>query len=209
VSAEKILLVKKHPLSVRWTHWINFPLLTVMVWSGLCIYWANPEYGMPQEWLDALGLQFKLAEGLSWHWPFAFIFTVNGILYSIFLLSTRHWRFLFPNPADFKDALLVAAHDFHLLKQAPATNGKYNAAQKLAYFFVFLFGVLMVGTGFAIYKPTQLNWLLKLFGGYTVARYIHFYITIAFILFFCIHIAQVIRAGWNNFRAMVTGLEKK
>ena len=27
------------------------------------------------------------------------------------------------------------------------------------------------------------------------------------VLFFVIHIAQVIRAGWNNFRAMVTGYE--
>jgi len=27
------------------------------------------------------------------------------------------------------------------------------------------------------------------------------------VLFFCIHIAQVIRAGWNNCRAMVTGYE--
>jgi hypothetical protein len=27
------------------------------------------------------------------------------------------------------------------------------------------------------------------------------------VVFFVIHIAQVIRAGWNNFRAMVTGFE--
>jgi hypothetical protein len=27
------------------------------------------------------------------------------------------------------------------------------------------------------------------------------------VLFFVVHIAQVIRAGWNNFRAMVTGYE--
>jgi hypothetical protein len=27
------------------------------------------------------------------------------------------------------------------------------------------------------------------------------------VLFFVVHIAQVMRAGWNNFRAMVTGYE--
>ena len=26
-------------------------------------------------------------------------------------------------------------------------------------------------------------------------------------MFFVVHIVQVIRAGWNNFRAMVTGVE--
>ncbi len=35
----------------------------------------------------------------------------------------------------------------------------------------------------------------------------HFALTIGYVLFFVIHIAQVIRAGWNNFRAMVAGYE--
>ena len=35
---------KKHPLAIRWFHWINFPVLAVMLWSGLLIYWANDVY---------------------------------------------------------------------------------------------------------------------------------------------------------------------
>ena len=37
-------LVKKHPLAIRWFHWINFPLLLLMIWSGILIYWAYPVY---------------------------------------------------------------------------------------------------------------------------------------------------------------------
>jgi len=37
-------IVKKHSLAVRWLHWINFPLLAVMIWSGLLIYLANDVY---------------------------------------------------------------------------------------------------------------------------------------------------------------------
>jgi len=37
-------LAPKHPLAVRWFHWLNFPLLALMVWSGILIYWANPIY---------------------------------------------------------------------------------------------------------------------------------------------------------------------
>ena len=33
-------LEKKHTLAVRWLHWVNFPLLAMMIWSGLLIYWA-------------------------------------------------------------------------------------------------------------------------------------------------------------------------
>jgi hypothetical protein len=34
----------KHPLAIRWCHWVNFPLLALMIWSGLWIYWANDVY---------------------------------------------------------------------------------------------------------------------------------------------------------------------
>ena len=39
-------LEMKHPLAIRWLHWINFPLLTLMIWSGMLIYWANPVYSI-------------------------------------------------------------------------------------------------------------------------------------------------------------------
>jgi hypothetical protein len=44
-------------------------------------------------------------------------------------------------------------------------------------------------------------------GGYPMARLEHFALTIGYVAFFVIHIAQVARAGWNNFRAMVIGIE--
>ena len=77
---------------------------------------------------------------------------------------------------------------------------------------ILLPGVILLGagslvTGLAIYKPTQLAWLTSLLGGYAWARGEHFALTIGYVLFFIIHIAQVTRAGWNNFRAMVTGYE--
>ncbi len=36
-------LVEKHPLAIRWFHWVNFPLLTAMIVSGLMIYWATSD----------------------------------------------------------------------------------------------------------------------------------------------------------------------
>jgi hypothetical protein len=32
-------------------------------------------------------------------------------------------------------------------------------------------------------------------------------LTLAYVGFFLVHIAQVIRAGWNNFRAMIVGYQ--
>jgi thiosulfate reductase cytochrome b subunit len=62
-------------------------------------------------------------------------------------------------------------------------------------------------TGLAIYRPTQFAWLTGLLGGYPLARTWHFALTIGYVLFFLVHITQVVKAGWNNFRAMLTGYE--
>ena len=50
-------LEKKHPLAIRWFHWINFPLLAIMIWSGTLIYWANAVYrvGFGKHTLEAWG----------------------------------------------------------------------------------------------------------------------------------------------------------
>ena len=36
--------VLRHRRGSRWMHWINFPLITIMIWSGLRIYWAEDIY---------------------------------------------------------------------------------------------------------------------------------------------------------------------
>jgi len=100
----------------------------------------------------------------------------------------------------------VLLHDLHIRKQAPPVK-KYNGAQRIAYTAIIVMGIGSVLTGIAIYKPVQYGWLCALCGGYESARAIHFILTIGYCLFFIVHIAQVIRAGWNNFRAIITGFE--
>jgi len=84
---------------------------------------------------------------------------------------------------------------------------KFNGAQQIAYTSVILMGVGSLLTGLAIYKPVQFAWLTSLLGGYEWARFIHFWLTVGYVMFFIVHLVQVIKAGWNNFRAMVTGYE--
>ncbi|MDP4284506.1 MAG: cytochrome b/b6 domain-containing protein [Bacteroidota bacterium] len=207
---------KKHPLAIRWLHWINFPILAVMVWSGLLIYWANDIYRMgwgdktilrffPDSFYKALNIPFRLAEGMSLHFVFMWIFAINGFIYVLFLIFSGEWRLIFPNSKSLKESLLVVLHDLHLRKSAPPQK-KYNAAQRIAYTLVIFMGLGSVLTGISIYKPVQFRSLTSLFGGYEWARIEHFTLTLLFSLFFLVHILQVIFAGWNNFQSMVTGL---
>ena len=210
-------LEKKHSLAIRWMHWINFPLLAMMIWSGLLIYWANPAFGVrlfghelykffPQGFYDLLGIPFRLAEGLQLHFFFMWLFAVNGVAYISYLLASGEWRALLPIPGSFKRAPLVALHDIHLVKKAPR-HGKYNDAQRIAYTAVIVMGLGSVVSGLAIYKPLQLAWLSLLFGGYEWARWWHFWLMALFVMFFVVHVIQVALAGWGNFRSMITGYD--
>jgi thiosulfate reductase cytochrome b subunit len=201
-------LEKKHPLAVRWFHWINFPLLMVMIWSGILIYWANQEYGvkLSQATWSKLNIPFRLAEGMSLHFFFMWFFAVNGVLYVLYTIVSGEWRQLVPTRRSFIEAIQVTLHDLHLRKEAPP-QGKFNGAQRIAYTSIILMGLGSLLTGVAIYKPVQFGWLTFLFGGYQAARWLHFWLTVGYVLFFVVHVAQVVKAGWNNFRAMVIGSE--
>jgi thiosulfate reductase cytochrome b subunit len=210
-------VVKKHPLAIRWFHWINFPVLTVMIWSGLLIYWANDVYRLgwgdttilkffPKSFYEALSVPFKLAQGMAFHFFFMWLFFINGTVYVLYTVFSGEWRYLLPNRHSFKEAWHVVLHDLHIRKEAPPQE-KYNAAQRIAYSAIIVMGLGSLVTGLAIYKPIQFGWLCNLCGGYSFARIIHFALTIGYCLFFVVHIVQVVLAGWNNFQAMVTGIE--
>lgn len=204
-----------HPRAIRWLHWINFPLLFIMIWSGMRIYWAEDVYAFgvgswqwfafwPEAVYEQFGLERRLARGMAFHFAFGWLFVINGLIYTVYLLVTKEYRHIFPDRHAAREATGVVLHDLHLTKETPP-QGKYNAAQRLSYTAVLVMAVVIVVSGFAIYKPTQLHPLPLLFGGYQGARLVHFSMTIGLLLFFVVHVVQVARSGWNNFRSMVTG----
>lgn len=210
-------LVKKHPRAIRWTHWINFPLLSLMIWSGLQIYWANDIYRIGfgdvtlfhffPNWFYALtNTGHKLAQGMAWHFFLMWLFMINGVLYVAYTAISGEWRELVPNRHSFAEAIQVTLHDLGLRKTLPP-QGKFNAGQRIAYTGIVVMGAGSLLTGLAIWKSVQFGWLTSLLGGYEAARLEHFALTIGYVLFFLVHVAQVIRAGWNNFRSMLTGYE--
>jgi thiosulfate reductase cytochrome b subunit len=210
-------LEAKHPLAIRWMHWINFPVLTIMIWSGLIIYWAvEPHYYIdlgffrfdffPDWFYNWFGLGGRPYYGIAWHFTFMWFFALNGIAYVLYTLFSGEWRYLLPNRDTPREAFDVVLHDLGLRKE-PLPRRKFNGAQRIAYTGIILMGAGSLLTGLAIYKPTQMAWVTTLMGGYEMARLGHFILTLGYVGFFVIHIVQVIKAGWNNFQAMVTGYE--
>jgi thiosulfate reductase cytochrome b subunit len=212
----------KHPRAIRWFHWINFPLIAIMIWSGALIYWANDVYRIgigsvtlfhffPDFVYSWTGIDERLAEGMAWHFVFLWLFALNGIAYVIYTALSGEWRYLVPNARSFREAIQVTLYDLRLSKKHPPVRklpeGKFNGAQRIAYTSIVLMGAGSLVTGLAIWKSVQFGWLTALLGGYQAARLEHFLLTLGYCGFFLVHIAQVARAGWNNLRAMITGYE--
>jgi thiosulfate reductase cytochrome b subunit len=204
-------LYLKHLAAVRWFHWLNFPLLFLMIWSGLLIYWAYDIYGIGPvhffpEWVySTFHMDHHLAAGMALHFFIMWLFAINGILYVVYTAVSGDWRYLVPRSRTvWRDAWIVLLHDFGLHRGEPPQE-KYNAAQQISYSAIILMALASILTGLAIYKPAQLSWLAALFGGYEGARLLHFYLTLGYVLFFAIHLLQVVRAGWSNFASMVAG----
>jgi thiosulfate reductase cytochrome b subunit len=99
-----IRLEYKHRLAIRWMHWINFPVLFLMVWSGLLIYWNDSDnaYLHPHrvyrigvghftlfrffpDWFYArLHVPYHVTQGLGYHFFFMWIFVLNGVVYVLY-----------------------------------------------------------------------------------------------------------------------------
>jgi thiosulfate reductase cytochrome b subunit len=113
----------KHPRAIRWMHWINFPLLMIMIWSGSLIYWANDVYRIGigsftlvhffPDWVySAFHLDHSLAQGMAWHFAFMWLFAVNGAAYVIYTFVSGEWRYLLPNRNSLREAIQVTLYDF-------------------------------------------------------------------------------------------------
>ena len=81
---------------------------------------------------------------------------------------------------------------------------RYNQVQKLLYTGIIIVGVLIVLSGLSIWKPVQLQWLTAVFGGYDVARYVHFVCMAAIVAFLVVHVALAVLVP-KSLRAMIIG----
>lgn len=153
-----------------------------------------------------------LAAGRRWHFFFAWLFVVNGILYLGFGVLTGHFRRdLAPTTRELSPRhLWHEVLDHARLRFAKGEEAKrYNALQKLTYLVVIVVLLpLMVLTGLAMSPGIDAAFpaLVEVFGGRQSARTIHFISASLLVLFVIVHIAMVVLSGtWNNIRSMITG----
>jgi thiosulfate reductase cytochrome b subunit len=172
-----------HPLPVRVAHWVNAFAMVCMLMSGWAIYNASPIFAFNfPVWATVGGW---LGGSIAWHFAAMWLLVANGLIYAGYGFASGHFRrVLLPiRPAELMRDLRQA-----LRFELPHRLGIYNAVQRLLYIVVLLLGVLIVASGLSIWKPVQLFWLTDLFGGYDVARKVHFVAMAGIAGFIVIHL---------------------
>lgn len=189
-----------HPVWVRVMHWTNAFAIVVMIMSGWQIYNASPLFGF--SFSSKITLGGWLGGALQWHFAAMWLLMINGLAYLITGLATgRFRRKLLPISPS---ALL---HDTRLAltgKLSHADISMYNQVQRLLYAGIMVVGIVIVLSGLAIWKPVQFQYLTALFGGYDIARYVHFAMMAAIVLFLVVHVALSLLVP-KSLRAMIIG----
>src|SRR6266853_2843337 len=224
---------KRHSALVRVTHWITTRCFLALLVSGVEIlishprfYWGEtgnvlttPLFKLPIPSSRALvptGYGYVLPDQNGWsrylHFQAAWIAVLTGLLYSISGLFTGHLRKnLLPREADLSWRAFSTAIANHLRFERPseAEAWSYNVIQRLTYLFViFVLFPLVIWTGLAM-SPAFVSAVpsaVTVLGGQQSARTIHFFVSLALVLFLLVHVVMVVLAGFRSrMRAMITG----
>jgi thiosulfate reductase cytochrome b subunit len=218
---------------VRVTHWITTLCFFALLVSGVEIVISHPRFYWGETGNDLTPTLFKLPIPASralvptgygfvlpdqngWsrylHFQAAWVIVFTGLLYGISILLNGHLqRDLFPAKADFSWRALSTTVASHLRFRRPAESEawSYNVLQRISYLFViFVLFPLIIWTGLAM-SPAFVSAVpaaVNIFGGQQSARTLHFFVTIALVLFLLVHVGMVWLAGFRSrMRAMITG----
>jgi thiosulfate reductase cytochrome b subunit len=223
----------RHSALVRATHWITALSFLALLVSGIEILISHPRFYWGENGnvltpvlfklpipssrsLVPTGYGYVLPDQNGWsrylHFQAAWLAVLTGLVYVVAGFVSGHFRKdLLPRGEDVSGRALWRTIASHLRFERPsaADTWSYNLLQRLTYLFViFVLFPLVIWTGLAM-SPAFVSAIpatVTLLGGQQSARTIHFFVSLALLLFLIVHIVMVCVAGFRSrMRAMITG----
>ena len=232
-TAPVAMLAARHSVLVRVTHWIITLSFFALLLSGIEIVISHPRFYWGETGnvfttplfqlhipssrrLVPTGYSYVLPDQNGWsralHFEAAWVAVLTGLLYVIFGVFSGHFRKnLLPGKSDlsWRGFWSGIAQRLRFKHPSEAEASTYNSLQRLSYLFViFVLFPLVIWSGLAMSLGfvSAFPWSVNLLGGRQSARTIHFFVSLALVLFLFVHVAMVCFAGfWKRTRPMITG----
>ncbi len=172
--------------------------MIAMILSGWAIYNASPI--LPFVFPPWMTLGGWLGGGIAWHIAAMWVLMADGLIYLVWGLASGHFR---------RDFLPLSARgvarDFWaaLTLRLVHRQGSYNAVQRLLYVLVLAprAGGAERPVDLEAGAARRLTWL---FGGYDIARRIHFALMSCIVAFLIVHVVLVALVP-STLVSMITG----
>lgn len=217
--------MRRHALSTRLWHWLNFACLAILFMSGLNIsnahkrlYWGEWGFEPAQAWLmvpkfpgwATIPSHYSLADARLWHlavaWPFALLLL---FLWIAILLNGHFRRDLMTRRREWRWSAIRSDIAAHLRFDFDHGDAKFNFLQKLTYGLVLgvlLPGMIVTGLGISPGMEPLMRPLSELVGGRQSMRSLHFIFAWSLFGFLILHVALVLLSHpLRQMRDMITG----
>ena len=220
---------------VRITHWVTALCFVGLLVTGIEIVISHPRFYWGEEGnvntppLISIpvpssresvptGYGYVLPDQNGWsrslHFQSAWVAVLTGLVYLLAGWRTGHFRRnLVPSRAELSPRALGRVIVKPLRLRRTRGDDAYNPLQRITYLLV-IFGAFpaMIWTGLAMSPAVTSVWpfLVTVLGGHQSARTIHFFGTVALVLFLVVHVLMLCLSGfWKRTRAMITGRYKE
>ncbi|MGD8353031.1 MAG: formate dehydrogenase subunit gamma [Pseudomonadota bacterium] len=181
-------LVKRYPPSERFVHWVHMVTFILLSVTGLGLY-AKSFFGLT-------GLFGGVDTSRAIHHWLGVLFTITTVV--IF----AQWKKDITAPGD--DTVMTVIKEYMNPKLLAAPSGKFNASQKMVGWAALVLGLVMAGTGFAMWFPFALARVFQ--------QWMYFFHNLGFIIFAGVILIHAYLGIWGapgTWRAMTRGTVTK
>jgi len=185
---------ERHSVWIRIFHWINMIAITMLILTGFYIH-APQSFKLFSTMTTARTIHFCMA--------YLLCFGVVGRMY--YMIVAHDTKNLIYEPINDTKKLPSMIKYYMFLADDHPFYGKYNPGQKGMYTGVFAMALVMIITGFILYKPLTFGFMAGWLGGFVAVRIIHYAITWIFVLCILAHVYLDVAEGIPVLKSMFTG----